>query len=283
MSGTVISHSPETAANKNEMTISGYSLPGILADVNIPPTMYPFEVDGLTLQQIAENVSRPHGITVKFLADPGPAFEDGEKIDIQPTQSIYAFLIGLARQRGLVISSNVQGALIFQGTTTEAATETIRAGEQPFVKSGATYNGQSRFSEIIALGTEAIAGAGESGSIEDPTMLAENISRPKVIKAQDTNSGNLKQAAIAQYGRDLAQSTGYTVTVLGWRRPSDNVLWKDNTKIVYQNPGDMVYTETEFLIRNVKFIKGPNTEITELTLVFPEAYSGEIRKDFPWD
>lgn len=283
ISGIVISHSPESAANKNEMTVSGYSMPGILADVNLPPTMYPFEVDGLTLQQIAENVSRPFGITVKFLADPGPAFEDGDKIDIQPTQTVYNFLIGLARQRGLVISSDVQGALIFQGTTTESATETIRAGEHPFVKSGATYNGQTRYSEIIALGTEAIAGAGESGSIEDPTMLAQNITRPKVIKAQDTNSGNLKQAATAQYGRDLAQATGYTVTVLGWRRPSDNVLWKDNTKLIYQNPGDMVYTETEFLIRIVKFIKGPETEITELTLVFPEAYSGEIRKAYPWD
>ena len=283
MSGTIISHEPESAANKEEIIISGYSQPGILADVNLPPTMYSFETDGLTLQQIAENIARPFGITVKFLADAGPVFKDGDKIDIEPTQTIYGFLIVLARQRGLVISSDVQGAMIFQGTTTEQATETIRAGEQPFVKGGAKYNGQMRFSEITALGTEVISGAGASGSIEDKTMLDAKISRPKVIKPTDTNAGSLQAAAAAQYGRDLAAATEYIVTVLGWRRPGDNQLWQDNTRLIYQNPGNMVYTETEMLIRTAKFIKGPGTEITELTLVFPESYSGEIRSSFPWD
>ena len=283
MSGTIVTHAPEAAANKTEIVISGYSLPGILADVNLPPTMYPFETDGLTLQQIAENIATPFGITVKFLTDAGPVFKDGDKIDIEPTQTIYGFLIDLARQRGLVISSDVQGAMIFQGTTTEQATETIRAGREPFVKGGANYNGQMRFSEITALGTEVISGAGASGSIEDKTMLDAKISRPKVIKPTDTNAGSLQAAAAAQYGRDLASATEYIVTVLGWRRPSDSQLWQDNTKLIYQNPGNMVYTETEMLIRTAKFIKGPDTEITELTLVFPEAYSGEIRSSFPWD
>jgi prophage tail gpP-like protein len=280
MSGTIIDVNPETSANKSKVSLSGYSLPGILADVNLSPSMYPFESDGLNLKQIAEKLSAPFGITVVFSNDPGSAFSENDKTDIGQDEKIYNYLVNLARQRGFVISSNIQGNLVFQKTTTAPPTETIIGGQPPFAKSGARYKGQVRSSSITALSIEAVSGAGQSATIEDPEIV---ISRPRVIKAQDTNSGNLKGAAIAQYGRDLAASAIISLTVLGWRRPSDKQLWQENTKIVYLNPGDMIYKETEFLIKKVNYIKTPNNEITVLTLVFPEAYSGKIREGFPWD
>jgi hypothetical protein len=51
----------------------------------------------------------------------------------------------------------------------------------------------------------------------------------------------------------------------------------------YYNPGDMVYEETELLIREVQYTRAPETETTSLSLVFPECYNGEVRERFPWD
>ena len=310
MQGTVLNNNPESAANQNSIAISGYTTAGILADVMLPPTLYPFETDGLNLLQIAQKMSSPYGVTVisqddtgapfggiitdvNLLVDPtknrlalGKAeitYTEGEKVDIGPVEKIYTFLIKLARQRGLVISSDTLGRLLLQTPTNEPAQDTIRAGQDTFIKSSAEYKGQQRYSTITALGTEVIDGVGQSGDVIDPAIQKTGITRPLVIKAQETNKGNLKDAATAQYGRQLASSIVNIVTVRGWRRPSDNKLWKDNTRVIYINPGDMIYTETEFLIRQAKYVRGPETEVTELTLVFPEAYNGQIRSSFPWD
>ena len=310
MQGTVLNNNPESAANQNSIAISGYTTAGILADVMLPPTLYPFETDGLNLLQIAQKMSSPYGVTVisqddtgapfggiitdvNLLVDPtknrlalGKAeitYTEGEKVDIGPVEKIYTFLIKLARQRGLVISSDTLGRLLLQTPTNEPAQDTIRAGQDTFIKSSAEYKGQQRYSTITALGTEVIDGVGQSGDVIDPAIQKTGITRPLVIKAQETNKGNLKDAATAQYGRQLASSIVNVITVRGWRRPSDNKLWKDNTRVIYINPGDMIYTETEFLIRQAKYVRGPETEVTELTLVFPEAYNGQIRSTFPWD
>jgi prophage tail gpP-like protein len=285
MSGIIITHQPETAANKNKMTVSGYSYAGVLADVGLPLTLWPFEPDGLNLYQILELFAGPFDIHVvkPTLSEAFEAFSDSERVDMQPEQKIYDFLISLVHQRGIVLSSNNLGKLIVQKATTVPADITIRAGHWPFVKSGATYDGQSRFSSITVIGTEAVDGAGEVATIEDPALRGILVPRPHVIKAPDTSAGSLRAAAVAEYGRGLAQATGYNVTVANWLRPDKKGLWRDNTKMFYYNPGDMVYEETELLIREVQYTRAPETETTSLSLVFPECYNGEVRERFPWD
>lgn len=314
MQGSIINHNPESAANQSSLKVSGYSTPGILQDVMLPPTLYPFETDGWTLQQIAQRACTPFGITVLFtdsdiantqfstvrfesvtrtvtalygqqveISAGYKRFVEGERIDISPIEKIYPFLIGLAQQVGLVISSDVQGRLLFQKPTNEPAADTIIAGQSPFVKSSAKYLGQNRHSTYTALGTEMLGGVGAAACQTDLAIQNTGINRPYVFKARDTNAGSLQNAAIAEYGRALARAINITITVTGWRRPSDDKLWKDNTRVIYQNPKDFIYEQTEFLVRAVKFIKGPKTEVTELTLVFPEAYNGEVRSSFPWD
>lgn len=283
MSGIIVNHDPETSADKNKITISGYSRPGILADVPLPLSMYPFEANGLNLKQIIEKCCAPYGIQVEYNADTGPAFTDNDKIDIEPGQIIYDYLIGLVRQRGVVLSSDVQGNLLVQTANIGDPVETIIAGQPPFVKSGVNYNGQARHSSYTAIGTEAIRGEGKSATIEDNILKALGIQRPLIFDAKDTNSGSLKEAATAQYGRSLAESSSFNVTVQGWRRPSDNQLRKDNETIIYQNAGDMIYQPTLFLIRDVEYTRSPDGELTELNIVFPECYNGQIRSSYPWD
>jgi prophage tail gpP-like protein len=283
LTGTLLGHNPEKGANYQNITIEGYSKPGIFQDITLPLGFWPFETDGQTLQQIAERLSSPFGFRVVFSEDSGAAFSGNDKVDIEPDRFIYDFLIQLARQRGFVISSDFQGRMLFQKTTTEPATQTIISEKQPYVKSGSKFNGQARYSSIVALGIAAEQGVGEVASVDDNTVKRTGVSRPLVMMATDTNQGALEAAALAKLGRTIAQSIEINVTVKGWRRPVDNRLWKDNTKIIYRSDSDMIYQDTEMLIRNVKYNLNPKGRTATLTLVFPECYSGEIRTSYPWD
>ena len=279
ITGTVVNLSPTANSKRQDLIISGYSKAGILNDVTMPLSAWPLEFSNLDLKQIAETLVVPFGLSVKFLAPQGAQFK---KVTLTPDRKIYPFLIDLAKQRGLVMSSDVDGNLIFQKTTTEPATSSIIEGFEPYVSSNAIFNGQNRFSSFAALGDGWEKGAGESAVLDDDSIRKSGIVRPMIYKANDISSGDLQNDAKAKLGRSLATSIDITVTVKDWRDKNGN-LWRDNTKIIFQAPGNMLYTQSEYVIREIEYIKGPNAITANLKLVFPEAYSGEIRSEFPWD
>ena len=49
------------------VTISGYSLTGVLEDCEIPPKIYPLQSDNLSLKQIAQKIIAPFGL--KMIVD----------------------------------------------------------------------------------------------------------------------------------------------------------------------------------------------------------------------
>ena len=281
LTGFIVTVNTSTAGNARVITIEGYSYAGVIADVNISASSWPAAIDGLDLQQIAEKIVAPFAINIIFDYDPGPAFSKNEKQVIEPDEKIADYLIKLGRQRGFVIGSNADGDLLFRKTTTEPATVSIFEGEFPFLSSSATYNGQNRYSDITAIGTETKSGAGQIATISDPELKKNGVTRPFVFKATDTNSGGLQSAATAQLGRQIADSVQVDLTLKGFHDP-ETTLWEDNVKIIYKSDGDMIYQETEFLVRDVKFNKSPEGATTNLRLVFPESYSGEIKGEFPW-
>jgi prophage tail gpP-like protein len=281
LTGNIVNIRTNNTAKSRVITIDGYSKPGILNDVTVSSSSWPVAIKRLNLQQIAENLARPFGISVDFEESPGAAFRGKDTVEIDPTDKIGAFLTRLARQRGFVISSDAEGDLLFQKTTEDAATANIIEGEYPYITSNVMYNGQNRYSSITAITSEMGRGRGQKSVVNDPGL--DGINRPIVWRATDTNSGNLRNAAIAHMGRIIAESNLINLSVVGWHRIQDKQLWKDNTRILYQSDGDMIYEETEFLIRNVKLKKSQNSAVTDLTLIFPEAYNGQIREDYPWD
>jgi len=283
LTGVMLTPRHENNSNSRIITIDGYSTPGILEDSTVSANSWPVEFDGLNLKEIAEKLSRPFGIKVVFDGDPGGKFEKNDKIRISPDQKIGTFIAGLAKERGFVLSSDVNGNLLFQKTTTVPANITIAEGSYPYIRSSSQYNGQRRYSDVTALSTNFKKGAGEVSTVSDPELLKNGVSRHMVFKAGNTNSGNLKNAAIAKLGRIFAESASLQVDVIGFYPPGESQVWKDNKKIFYRGEGDQILTDTEFLIRNAELKKNQNSEETTLDLVFPESYNGEIREVFPWD
>jgi len=68
MTGTFLNNSFLSASKKSLIPISGYSVPGILEDCEIPVSSYPLQSINLNLKQIAEKLIKPFGI--KMIVDP---------------------------------------------------------------------------------------------------------------------------------------------------------------------------------------------------------------------
>lgn len=281
LTGTLIKPNTRTTSNSRQITIEGYSFPGVLQDCNASIQNWPIVYRGLNLQEIAEDLAAPFDIDVIFEADPGAKFSNADKVDLNATTKIYEFLKSLARQRGLVIGNNNEGAVVFKQTTTEPADISIVEGQYPYLESGASYDGQKRFSEIVALQTEMKKGPGEYFEVIDGELEDNNINRPFIFSAPDTNKGGLKAAAIAQWGRLISDSMSLNVDLVGFFDKNGR-LWKDDRKIIYQSDGDMIYNETEFLIREATLNRTSSSSTTSLNLVFPDAYNGGVVKKFPW-
>jgi len=282
LTGMILSVKPQSGANSKRIMIEGYSLPGLIADVPAHYTSWPLNMNGLNLEEIAKRLCEPYNIVVRFEADPGSQFSKSEKIVLEPDEMIGNFLIKLARQRGLIISSSVDGELLFREATVNPAIAFIQDGKYPYINSDVSYNGQNRYSEVTAIGTNNKKGFGKKYTVADPGLKNISIKRPLVIRAQDVKSGGLIKAATAKLGRLIAESIKIKLSIVGWHTP-EGVLYEDNQIITYQSDDDMIYEETDFLIRNCKYIKNGNSRTCDLDLVLPEAYNGQIRQVFPWD
>jgi prophage tail gpP-like protein len=74
----------------------------------------------------------------------------------------------------------------------------------------------------------------------------------------------------------------YTADVATWRDPS-GALWAPNTTVKVEYADAMVYSEYEFLIRDVNFEQNAYSEVARLALVLPGSFTGEAPDRLPWD
>ena len=99
--GTMLVTPPILEVNRKILSVSCYSLPGVLNDCMPPSSMSEkLEFSGQGLKEIAESLAKPFGVGVKFTADQGAIFET---VAIKTDEFVLSFLIELAKQRNLII------------------------------------------------------------------------------------------------------------------------------------------------------------------------------------
>ena len=274
INGTMVTVNPAVTANSRVFSVGGYSLPGVLNDVNFPAEAYPIEFNNFGLQQIASYVAGLFGLGTQFDAPAGALFE---RIASEPNEKILPFLIKIAHQRNLIVGNTLDGRLLFTQTTKETSVISLKEGELPFLGGAPNYSSQEYFSSITGLAPTTSSKDAENFEAINPFL--EDL-RPNVFKITDADSADVQTTVNAKIGRMFANAIPVPVTVQGWRVPGGE-LWKPNLKIKLQSDGMMIYKETEFIIRSVKFTRSTSDQTT-LNLVLPEAFSGEIPGTLPW-
>lgn len=276
--GTMININPVLENNQKVIAVSGYSLPGILNDCTSPASAFPLEFNNQGLQEISAALIAPFGLNVEFKADQGAIFE---RVASKPNQKVLSFLIDLAKQRNLIISSTERGNLLFQQSNDAGIpVARLQQGESPVLSVAPSFSPQEYYSHLTGLESVEIGLSGSQFTVKNERL--KNITRPLIFTVSDAVKADVKAAVQAKAGRMFGSLAAYTVTVSTWRNPLGN-LWKPNTTISIVAPDAMIYNEYEFIIRSVNFERDNSTEIATLDLIIPGSFSGKIPELLPWD
>lgn len=299
--GMLIDVLPQLTPEARYVGVTAYARPAKLLDSDMPHEAVPFEVNDLTLTQIARKLCEPLGIGVVLGSNEGSEFHR-----VRPTKrtrttnvkvsggagqetitekgNVQDFLAELARQRGLVMTSTAKGELLFQRSIQPGKpVAKFEEGVQPLSGVSPQFNPQEYYSEITGVVPARRGRRGFSHTEQNPFPPAERVCMS--FDLDDTEAADAPAAVKAKMGRMFANMCSYTVLVPTWRNPRGK-LWTPNETVTLKAPTAMVYRETELLIRDVILRETRNdtdsARTAELVLVLPGAFSGGVPPSLPW-
>lgn len=286
--GTLVDVNPKLDPSSRTVAISAYSKAAVLADCTVPSTLLPFETNGLSLRQIAQRLIAPFGLDVVVTAPEGTPFRrvntKSRKVDgkAEADQKVQDFLVELAKQRSLILSSTKQGDLLMQESVKPGnPVAVLEEGIPPLIGIEATFSPQTYFSELVGYTSHR---RGQTGAkyIERNTRLAGGVLRPYGFKLDDVERADAPAAVRAKMGRMYGGFCSYVLHVPVWTDPSGK-LWEPNTTIVVKAPSSLIYNRYEFLIRDVVLKQSANEQTASLGIVLPGAFDGTQPTSLPWE
>lgn len=277
--GTMLTVDPDLKEDGRTVAAACYSVPAVTSDCTAPASSYPLEWNAAGLRTIAEAAAAPFGLSVLFEADEGAVFE---RVALKPGEKVLPFLIKLAQQRGLLVSSTERGQLLFTKSIDPGQpVARLTEGASPLVDVVPIFNPQDYYSEITGIEPVVVGLRGGQVTVKNPRL--RGIVRPLAFEVSDTVNADIEAACNAKAGRMFANVVNYSCNVATWRDPSGNI-WKPNTTVTIDAPGAMIYGEYEFLVRAVTLSRtSDGGEVATLALTIPGAFNSEIPEALPWD
>ncbi|EAA6038695.1 phage tail protein [Salmonella enterica subsp. diarizonae] len=225
-----------------------------------------------TLEQIAGDLCKPFGIRVIWQVSDATAAKPFATFTLQLSETVSDALTRAARHRGVLVTSNADGDLVFTQAGNQQ-TDTLELGKN-LLDADFTDDWRNRYSEYLVKGHGG--GGGHRGEAKAAALLAAPKGqtadkavtryRPKVILADHKiTADGARQRAIREERRAIARSERFVATARGWFR-GNGALWDVNmlTRVVAPRVNvDM----RDLLICQVEFtLNAKGGEVTRLTL-----------------
>lgn len=271
LTGQVLSENFNDSPQVQMVGLSGYSLPGVLEDSQIPTSIYPLQIDGLNLLQIAQKLCNPFKIKVVVDGVADKMNEVFATTEAKETQSIKSFLSDLAVQKDIVITCNEKGELVFTKAKTELKPIAIFDGTIPVTNMQLSFNGQGMHSHITVMKQADEGNAGQE-TIRNPYVI-NSVFRPKVITQSSGDDVDTKKVAKAALASEL-KNLKLTITLDRWTL--NNKVIKPNNLITVENERIYLYKRANWFIENVDFSGNEKQQVCTLTCVLPEVYNNNI-------
>ncbi|ECG8633961.1 phage tail protein [Salmonella enterica subsp. salamae] len=225
-----------------------------------------------TLEQIAGDLCKPFGVRVIWQVSDATAAKPFATFTLQLSETVSDALTRAARHRGVLVTSNADGDLVFTQAGNQQ-TDTLELGKN-LLDADFTDDWRNRYSEYLVKGHGG--GGGHRGEAKAAALLAAPKGqtadkavtryRPKVILADHKiTADGARQRAIREERRAIARSERFVATARGWFR-ENGALWDVNmlTRVVAPRVNvDM----RDLLICQVEFtLNAKGGEVTRLTL-----------------
>lgn len=263
---------PSYDANSVVISVSGRDKTADLVDCSIDHPSGQF--NNQTLTQIANTVCEPFGIKVMVNADVGAPFA---RIQIDQGESPHELLTRLARQRGVLLTSDTFGNLVITRASKVKAGVSLILGENVLAARG-RFSWRQRYSKFTVKAAGAAFGSQWDGAAQatvggikaDVTDDEIGRYRPMIIVNEEitTAEGAAKRGQWERQ-RSIGKSNSAEYTVTGWRIPQTGKLWNINTLVPVVD--EILGLDEELLIVSVMFSEDDAGRLAVIGVVKPEA------------
>jgi len=261
ITGTIIRSDYPQSRKPELVSVSGYSLPGVLEDANI--NNYPLQTDNLRLKEIIDRLLSPFSLS--YIAATSITKDFNTKIDksaASATQTVKSYINQLCSQRNILLSHNEKGNLIF---TRIDLNKLNPIPMENIISAGLSINGQALFNPIKVI-RQASRNNPDAGEAVINNVYCP-VYRPKTKLINSGNIFDVEKAAI----NELAAQLSTIKLTINTRKDI-----KPNNLISVRLPELGINELTEFFVESTS-IKGTKTgEIYTLTCVLKDVYSGKV-------
>lgn len=209
-----------------------------------------------TLEQIARDLCTPYGITVRWELSDKESSAVFPGFTLDHSETVYEALARASRARGVLMTSNAAGELVFSRAASTVTDELVLGGNLLTLDFEEDY--RDRFSEYIVKGYARASGAA-GDDIDVKSMVSQKGSatdsdvaryRPMIIIADSKITAQDAEArALREQRRRLARSITFDAEITGWIRQNGQ-LWMPNL-LVTINATKYAINTTELLISKV--------------------------------
>ncbi|EBN5144822.1 phage baseplate assembly protein [Escherichia coli] len=212
-----------------------------------------------TLEQIARDLSAPYGVTVRWELSDKESSAAFPGFTLDHSETVYEALVRASRARGVLMTSNAAGELVFSRAASTATDELV-LGEN-LLTLDFEEDFRDRFSEYTVKGYARANGA-EGDDIDAKSIVSRKGTatdsdvtryRPMIIIADSKITAKDAQArALREQRRRLAKSITFEAEIDGWTR-KDGQLWMPNLLVTIDASKYAIKT-TELLVSKVNLI-----------------------------
>lgn len=197
LTGTITGFNKSDTIKPTLTAFGGYSLTGILDDVSVP---HPLQTDGLSLQKIAEKLLK--NLNVKMIVDSSATAlmkKTFKKSTASDSQSVANYLTELAAQKGIVITHNNSGELVFTKVNYSAKKTFAYFDNSQEIEMSINAQGMHSDIKIVRQASKDNENAGEY-DIKNPYVTKY---RPITRSLSSGDIYSLKEAARYELGKEL--------------------------------------------------------------------------------
>ena len=273
ITGTILSHSHADASEKTLSQVSGYSLPGVLEDCEIPVSAYPLQAQGKSLADLSRQLIKPFGLDLVVNPDVQGAVSTAiVSTAAEPTSTVKAYLATLASHRNVILSHDNRGRLLL---TRAGAKQPPYANIEPgtYTSMSLSFNGQSMHSEITAI-KQASAGGGNAGQFTVTNPYVTGF-RPRVVIQDSGDDNTTRSVAEKALANEVSQIT-LNITFSSWYLAGE--LLTPNKVVSVQNTEIGIKNKTNWFIESVTLMGNETSQTAQIQCVLPQVYNGQVAR-----
>lgn len=276
--GTLVNVAPKVTSKGSTVRLGGYSIPGVLGDCTAPTTQR-LQFRNMNIFDIADQLADPFLIDVVRDGDIGGPFK---RVKLKRDKKIWGFLADLAKQRQLLLRSDVDGSLVIAAPPDVGApVAKLREDQTPLMSVSASFAPQGYYSHITGVQSTKRRRKGAQHAIKNERAVDDGVLRPLTMSIKDVDKGELPRATTAAVGRMLAGSIAYKVKVATWYDENGDT-WAPGATVELTAPSVFVPEPYTFQIRAAVLDTSPEGSTAELELMLPGAFGGVVPQSLPW-